>query len=63
MVAEPPALVKVGHARTAWGEFMTWIAAEGHTPVPDLWACYVAGPESGPDPAAFRTELTRPLLR
>jgi effector-binding domain-containing protein len=48
---------------SAWGEFMTWIAAEGHTPAPDLWECYVAGPESGPDPAAFRTELTRPLLR
>lgn len=36
-------------------------AAEGHTPAPILWQCYVAGPESGPDPATWRTELNRPL--
>lgn len=47
----------------AWGEFMTWIAAQGHTPAPDLWECYVAGPESSADPAAWRTELNRPLIR
>ncbi len=29
---------------------------------PDLWECYAAGPESGPDPAKWRTELNRPLL-
>jgi effector-binding domain-containing protein len=46
----------------AWGEFMGWIEAQGHTPAPDLWECYVAGPESSPDPAAWRTELNRPLL-
>ncbi len=45
----------------AWGEFDAWIAAEGHTPGADLWECYVAGPESSPDPAAWRTELNRPL--
>jgi len=45
----------------AWGEFGTWIAAEGHTPGADLWECYVAGPESSPDPATWRTELNRPL--
>jgi effector-binding domain-containing protein len=45
----------------AWGEFDAWIAAEGHTPGPDLWECYVAGPESNPDPATWRTELNRPL--
>lgn len=45
----------------AWGEFMAWIAAQGHAPATDLWECYVAGPESGPDPAAWRTELNRPL--
>jgi effector-binding domain-containing protein len=48
---------------SAWGEFMAWITAEGHTPAPDLWECYVAGPESGPDPATWRTELNRPLVR
>jgi effector-binding domain-containing protein len=46
----------------AWGEFEKWIKAAGHTPAPDLWECYVTGPESGPDPARWRTELNRPLL-
>ena len=45
----------------AWGEFIAWIAANGHTAGPDLWECYVAGPEANPDPATFRTELNRPL--
>jgi effector-binding domain-containing protein len=45
----------------AWGEFGAWIAAERHTPGADLWECYVAGPESSPDPATWRTELNRPL--
>jgi effector-binding domain-containing protein len=47
----------------AWGEFIGWITAEGHTPAPNLWECYVTGPESSPDPAAWRTELNRPLIR
>ena len=47
----------------AWAEFDAWIAAEGRTPAPDLWECYVAGPESNPDPATWRTELNRPLTR
>jgi len=46
----------------AWGEFVAWIAANGHTAAPDLWECYVAGPESIPDPANWRTELNRPLM-
>ena len=46
----------------AWGEFGAWIAANGHQPAPDRYECYVAGPESGPDPANWRTELTRPLI-
>ena len=45
----------------AWEEFDLWVAAEGHTPGTDLWECYVAGPESNPDPATWRTELNRPL--
>lgn len=48
---------------SAWGEFDAWITAEGHTPAPNLWECYVAGPESNPDPATWRTELNRPLAR
>jgi effector-binding domain-containing protein len=46
----------------AWGEFMTWIEANGHTPAPDLWECYVTGPHSSPDPAAWCTELNRPVI-
>ena len=46
---------------TAWGEFEGWIKAHGHAPAPDLWECYVAGPESSPDPAQWRTELNRPF--
>ncbi|MEX2263077.1 MAG: GyrI-like domain-containing protein [Bryobacteraceae bacterium] len=46
----------------AWGEFNSWIAANGYTPGPDLWECYVAGPESNPDPANWRTELNWPLI-
>lgn len=46
----------------AWQEFGDWLAANGHTPAPDLWEAYVAGPESSPDPTSWRTELTRPLI-
>ena len=45
----------------AWGEFNAWIAAKGHKPGPNFWEVYVAGPESSPDPATFRTQLNRPL--
>jgi len=45
----------------AWGEFMAWIAANGHTPRSDLWEVYVAGPESSADAATYRTVLNRPL--
>ena len=47
----------------AWEEFGSWIVAEGHLAAADLWECYVAGPESDPDPATWRTELYRPLTR
>ncbi|MBI5168171.1 MAG: GyrI-like domain-containing protein [Candidatus Eisenbacteria bacterium] len=47
----------------AWSEFEEWIAAEGHECGAGLWECYVAGPESGPDPAAWRTELNRALVQ
>jgi effector-binding domain-containing protein len=47
----------------AWGEFNAWIASNGHEPAQDLWECYVAGPETSPDPATWRTELNRPLVR
>ncbi len=47
----------------AWSEFEAWITAQGQTSAPDLWECYVAGPETSPDPARWRTELNRPLVR
>lgn len=46
----------------AWGEFGKWIAGCGHATREDLYECYVAGPESSPNPAEWRTELSRPLL-
>ena len=46
----------------AWGELDAWIKVNGHTPGTDLYECYVAGPESSPDPANWRTELNRPLI-
>lgn len=46
----------------AWGEFKDWLEAEGLPLAPSLWECYVTGPESGPDPASWATELNKPLL-
>ncbi len=48
---------------SAWGELDSWVAANGFTPAEDLWECYLAGPESSPDPSQWRTELNRPLIR
>ncbi len=47
----------------AWGEFAAWIAAQRQRTRADLWEVYQAGPESGPDPKAWRTELNWPLAR
>ena len=47
---------------SGWGEFMAWIDAEGHPTRTDFWECYVTGPESGPDPSTWRTELNKPLV-
>lgn len=47
----------------AWQEFGTWIATQKLVPANDLWECYIAGPESGPDPKKWKTELNRPLKR
>lgn len=46
----------------AWNEFMQWIAAHGHTPAQNLWEWYAVGPHLSPDPAQWRTELSRPVL-
>jgi effector-binding domain-containing protein len=45
----------------AWGELGAWISREGLKTAENLWEIYAAGPESGSDPAAWRTELYRPL--
>ena len=46
----------------AWGEFMNWIATEGHKPAWELWESYLSGPELSPDPSTWVTELTLPLV-
>jgi effector-binding domain-containing protein len=46
----------------AWGQFYDWMKAQGHQPAPDLYECYVKGPESGSDPAEWQTELNCPLV-
>lgn len=45
----------------AWKQLEAWIDKRGHTSAADLWEVYVAGPESGADPARWQTELNRPL--
>lgn len=45
----------------AWGQFLGWIEAEGLDAQESLWESYLSGPEYGPDPADWRTELNRPL--
>jgi effector-binding domain-containing protein len=47
---------------SAWKEFNAWIAAQGQIAGPSLWETYVTDPKENPDPATWRTELTRPLL-
>ncbi len=45
----------------AWHEFDGWIKANGLETASDLYERYVFGPESSPDPASWRTELSRPI--
>jgi effector-binding domain-containing protein len=46
---------------SAWGEFNTWMKANGHAQAENLWEVYSIGPQSTPDPGSWRTELNRPL--
>ena len=48
---------------SAWSALKSQIKTEGHTSAPNLWERYVAGPESGPDPATWSTELNQPIVR
>lgn len=45
----------------AWGLFRAWITDERIPVRDDLWESYLDGPESGLDPARWRTELNAPL--
>jgi effector-binding domain-containing protein len=45
----------------AWGEFNTWMSANGHAQAEDLWEVYSVGPQSTSDSAKWRTELNRPV--
>jgi effector-binding domain-containing protein len=46
----------------AWGTFDAQIAAQGYRTGGDLYECYLAGPETSPDPSQWRTELSRSLV-
>ncbi len=46
----------------AWPELDGWIVAQGRTAGPSLWETYLTDPTANPDPATWRTELTRPLV-
>jgi effector-binding domain-containing protein len=46
----------------AWGEFVAWMASNGHHGAEGLWEVYAVGPQVSPNPADWRTELNRPLL-
>jgi effector-binding domain-containing protein len=46
---------------SAWGEFDTWMKANGLKQGDDLWELYSIGPHSTPDPAQYQTELSRPV--
>ena len=45
----------------AWREFDAWVAARGLAIAGDAWESYAVGPETNPDPGAWRTQLNRPL--
>ena len=46
----------------AWHEFGRWVEAKGYATAGDLYECYLVGPESSPNPADWRTELSRPIV-
>ena len=44
-----------------WAGLLGWVQAHGFATRPDFWEVYVTGPEASPDPAAWRTQLNKPL--
>jgi len=47
---------------SAWNAFGEWTEANGYNTAGDLYECYAVGPETSPDPANWRTELSRALI-
>jgi effector-binding domain-containing protein len=47
---------------SAWGEFIGVIKAGGHKTAEGLYESYAIGPETSPDPATWRTVLSKELL-
>ena len=47
----------------AWGELTAWMTQNGLKPGPEFWERYLAGPDSGPDPAGWQTELNMQFMR
>ncbi len=46
---------------SAWQEFTDWLSSQELTPADDVWEYYRIGPEAGPDPATWETDLIQPL--
>ncbi len=47
----------------AWGEFERWLQSTGNNVAGTFWESYLTGPESGSDPARWRTQLNCPLAK
>lgn len=46
----------------AWGEFEKWVNNNSRHPGTEFWEVYTIGPETDPNPEAWRTELNWPLM-
>lgn len=46
----------------AWHELGLWVTMNGLKTASDLYECYWVGPDSSPNPADWRTELSRELI-
>lgn len=68
-VLEPTRVVQTnyrGHYEglgEGWGEYESWIVANGFVGAANLFERYLVGPESGDDASTYVTELNRPLLK
>ena len=46
----------------AWQAFTAWAETNRYRTASDLYECYLVGPETSADPAAWRTELSRRVV-